>query len=227
MTGRISILVGKILDKLGVSCDDFAKKAHGKTTGITYGELLERILAARNCSAFSVFPEIHGNTFNCMMHRIFPDVKLKGGGQTWFYYLIHSVEHKYCPQCDLILEYKHFHKDPSSPSGRKNICRTCMSIRNTGQYSRYKELHKKSYAKNRKKIRARNTSSRIERQFRVPAWADLKKIEEFYLACPEGYYVDHIIPLRGKLVSGLHVLENLQYLLAEDNLRKSNKYELE
>lgn len=66
---------------------------------------------------------------------------------------------------------------------------------------------------------------RKERVFlRVPRWSQLDKIQEFYFNCPEGYHVDHIIPLQGKLVSGLHVIENLQYLTAKDNKEKSNKY---
>lgn len=57
----------------------------------------------------------------------------------------------------------------------------------------------------------------------TPKWADLNAIREFYFNCPEGYHVDHIIPLNGKNISGLHCIENLQYLPAIENMRKSNK----
>lgn len=57
---------------------------------------------------------------------------------------------------------------------------------------------------------------------RTPAWADLQAIAEIYRACPAGMHVDHIVPLRGSAVSGLHVPENLQIIPARENLRKSN-----
>jgi hypothetical protein len=57
-----------------------------------------------------------------------------------------------------------------------------------------------------------------------PIWANLKKIMEIYVNRPEGYHVDHIIPLRGKTVSGLHVESNLQYLPALENMKKHNTF---
>lgn len=59
---------------------------------------------------------------------------------------------------------------------------------------------------------------------RTPPWAKMDAIKEFYVSTAPGYTVDHIIPLRGKLVSGLHVESNLQYLTHSDNSRKCNKF---
>lgn len=61
----------------------------------------------------------------------------------------------------------------------------------------------------------------------TPKWANLDLIKEVYLNCPEGYHVDHIIPLKNKLVCGLHVENNLQYLPAVENIKKGNKIPME
>lgn len=66
-------------------------------------------------------------------------------------------------------------------------------------------------------------SARITRQ--TPPWADKQAIKHFYAERPAGHDVDHIIPLSSQIVSGLHVLENLQYLPRRENARKQARFE--
>jgi hypothetical protein len=65
---------------------------------------------------------------------------------------------------------------------------------------------------------------RMRKAQQVPPWANIEAIKQVYLTCPDGYHVDHIIPLKGKLVSGLHVETNLQHLPAKENMQKRNHY---
>lgn len=65
----------------------------------------------------------------------------------------------------------------------------------------------------------------------IPAWADLGAIKAIYKACTQiksitgiSHEVDHIIPLQGKDVCGLHVAWNLQILTKVENRLKSNKW---
>lgn len=94
--------------------------------------------------------------------------------------------------------------------GGKNLCHRCY--------------HNAYYHENVEAERARKNSRRSYLKRVTPAWADREAIREFYANCPTGHEVDHIIPVQGKHVTGLHVLGNLQYLPMPDNRRKSNLF---
>ena len=54
----------------------------------------------------------------------------------------------------------------------------------------------------------------------TPLNADIPAMQQFYINCPTGYEVDHIMPISK---GGLHSIENLQYLTISENRKKSNK----
>jgi len=70
------------------------------------------------------------------------------------------------------------------------------------------------------RIRERNDAE----SRRTPVWANIAAIEEVYRDAAEfrgaglDVHVDHIIPLRAKLASGLHVHQNLTIKLASWNI---------
>ncbi len=89
-----------------------------------------------------------------------------------------------------------------------------------------KQKQEKQYRQdNPGKVNAKNAKRRAAKLNRTPSWADDLVIQMIYEDVPEGMEVDHIIPLQGKNVSGLHVAWNLQYLTPEENKMKGNKYE--
>lgn len=65
----------------------------------------------------------------------------------------------------------------------------------------------------------------LKKKRRTPKWSNIEKIRQIYSNCPKGFHVDHIVPLNGEIVSGLHVPENLQYLTRSENSKKLNKFE--
>lgn len=114
-------------------------------------------------------------------------------------------------------------------------------------------LYQKEYTKkNKEKIKIRrrkytlnnlakkstkNAEYRAKQLQRLPTWANLAAIKEVYndcveinlaaktAGCTEKFVVDHICPLQGKIVSGLHIAANLQIITNSENCRKNNKFE--
>lgn len=90
------------------------------------------------------------------------------------------------------------------------------------------EIRKRHYKNNSAKeiARVRRRQGRIKNCELYMNQAEIAEIQGMYEFCRifKGYEVDHIIPLNGEFVSGLHVIGNLQVLPVRDNRSKSNKY---
>ncbi len=96
-------------------------------------------------------------------------------------------------------------------------------------------LYQSKYKKeNKYKVNASNKMRRYEKMLRTPKWLTNEEkwlIQEVYHLAQlrteltkTDWHVDHIIPIKGNFVSGLHIVENLQVILAKENLIKNNRY---
>lgn len=110
-------------------------------------------------------------------------------------------QYKICPTCGLC------HRRIKYCSNNCNPNRLKLSDEEKIQYTRAK----KNEAWQRYMAKRKN---------QTPVNVNIKFLQEFYLNCPKGYEVDHIVPISK---GGLHCLENLQYLTIHENRKKSNK----
>lgn len=91
---------------------------------------------------------------------------------------------------------------------------------------------KKDYhTQNKDRLCCRASKQRASRLKRSPAWADKWIIGQYYIMASklsiihdEVFHVDHIVPLQGEFVSGLHTHNNLQIITASENQAKRNKF---
>ena len=128
----------------------------------------------------------------------------------------------------LIAKSVKWNKD--NPDRRKEI-KTQWAENNKEKVNKSRKQWKDN---NQEKIYTYNSIRRANLLKATPKWLDknaLKDIESFYICSQmfsmytgQKYHVDHIIPLQGKLVSGLHVPNNLQVIPAKENLTKSNSF---
>jgi len=103
--------------------------------------------------------------------------------------------------------------------------------KNKEKITEYNKLWWSSNKDKRASYQAKRKASQLQR---TPKWLtkdDLWIIEEAYSLAQLrtnlfgiDWHVDHIIPLQGKLVSGLHVPSNIQVIPATENVKKSNKH---
>jgi hypothetical protein len=106
--------------------------------------------------------------------------------------------------------------------------------RNRKKVSEYNRAYISAWVeKNRDKVRYANALRRSKVLEAAPSWLteeQRQEIKQAYGLAKElelktgiRYHVDHVVPLRGRSVSGLHVPWNLQVIPSSENLSKGNK----
>lgn len=148
---------------------------------------------------------------------------------------------KICKICKENKNLNEFSRQSKNKDGLRHNCKKCRSrsyFEKKDYYSNlakqwkmnnieYLKLCNRDYKKkNRKYYNSLEARRRATKLQATPLWLteeQLNQIKSFYTNCPEGYEVDHIIPLKGKNVRGLHVPWNLQYLTKNENRSKSNR----
>ena len=132
-------------------------------------------------------------------------------------------KYRFCWECKGWRKKSEFGEYIRGVDGLRRYCKTCMVLQN------------KAFLKERPGLaNAKSAKYRALKLQRTPKWlskAQYKEILGFYSRCREisdrtgvKHEVDHIVPLRGKRVCGLHVPWNLQIITKAENAKKGNKY---
>jgi len=159
---------------------------------------------------------------------------------------------KICTLCEQEKKLEDFPRDKYKKSGRKSRCKTCEAdmarLARAKDPERSREISRAYRGRNKEKERARYTAynkrnpevrafhsanRRAKKNNATPNWlsedhwAQINLIYQHAKECQmltgDKYHVDHIIPLNGENVSGLHVPWNLQVLPADINIAKGNR----
>lgn len=168
-----------------------------------------------------------GTYISSMYRKLWPNKHLYGNIKIDTY-ILREYGLKYCPKCKEVLELDAYYLSKHTIGGYECYCKTCLNTKGreyrASNLEKSRETSRNNYYTHRSEYAARNIAYKDRVRQSIPSWSQKDLIKEFYSNCPEGYHVDHIVPLKGTNVSGLHVIENLQYLLARDNIAKGNTY---
>lgn len=140
-----------------------------------------------------------------------------------------------CDKCTAL--YQHNNLDKKRIRAKRyydknsDKCRESSRIYRIENPERVKQYNRKYSKENLAYFNEYSNRRYILKMNRIPKWADLNKIKEIYAEASHisqetgiKHHVDHYYPLQGKLVSGLHVPENLRIIPASENLAKNNKH---
>ena len=146
---------------------------------------------------------------------------------------------KICRLCKCLLPPHYFAPLAKGRQGLHPWCRECHAEYNRARYSAGKRVSSilpftpaPALPKDKTQRRLAREGQKgaetvwyaLAKQGRIPKWLALDDVLPFYaLAKRFGMTVDHVVPLNGKTVCGLHVPWNLQLLTAAENARKGNR----
>jgi len=140
-----------------------------------------------------------------------------------------------CKECQNKASIDRYHtklaKDPSYKTKKSEYDKKRRAAEGE-KLREYDRLRSKEPSRKASHAEASRRRKMIVKQ-QTPAWADKESIANLYKLAQKwsglfgvNYHVDHIIPLRGENICGLHVENNLQLLEANLNVAKSNRFEL-
>lgn len=181
------------------------------------------------------------------------DLSDKPKGVQLHKWMLYKYKYKFCKSCSITKSLEDFGKDTHTITATTFYCKTCVNMhsnkwktenrKTVNAYQKvyyYKHIDKMREASriyqsnNKDKTNANSAKKRAVKLRASPPWLtdeQLEDIKHFYAFAKQlevetglKYHVDHIIPLQGINVCGLHVPWNLQVLLAVDNIKKSNKH---
>jgi hypothetical protein len=148
-----------------------------------------------------------------------------------------GIDMKQCYCCLEIKPIESFSKDRTRSDGLQNKCKTCCKDKKRAwrlkNIDKVSADYKKWQKNNRGVMNAHTVKYQAMKKSATPSWANLEAIKSLYNVAHYfdwisggfvKHHVDHIVPLQGKTVCGLHVENNLQILIDKDNLRKSNHH---
>lgn len=204
-----------------------------------------------NTEPVNYYKNIHATTLSKKYKTIFGVIE-KPTSVSYNYWFLHKFGYKICKKCETILPIDSFTKDKHTWNGLLCFCNTCHALQtftyrkeHAEQVAKTQQVYKQN---NKDKIKAYNDTYRrnhlaqgAARSMKrytyklkaCPKWLTTEQkleMQQFYIEAKKleketgiKYQVDHIIPLQGVNVCGLHVPWNLQILTAAENLLKSNK----
>lgn len=221
----IDKIVDQILSTVGMKYTDKLSPR----SGILLGEIVQSLITFESMQDAAIAFDKTDSAFENLIRRNLKSIFVsKTGNESWDNYLLGLLDLRKCSCCKELKHIDLFYKNVLTKSSR---CRVCCDFNTNINRPKHRESNrlrsKRHYLLNKHDYILKASKRRRLLYTAMPPWADLGKLKEVYQQCPKGYHVDHIIPLQGDLVCGLHVENNLQYLLAEDNLKKSNKFLVE